>query len=369
MKKRIVMTALGAALCSAAVSAADIEIKPRGRFQLDGGVHNEDQTEFGDGFNVRRARIGVEGKLDQDWSFVIEYDFGDDGDAEAADALFRRNLGPGTVTIGHQRVPFSLNLLTSANSITFMERASPTAALTLDRKLGVRYDVTNGDLTSQSMLFGRTMGDSDGDEKDQSAGGAQRLVFHPTVNDTLYHIGGAVALQTMGDYNSLRIRERPEVRIADSIRLIDTGSLDDVDSTARYGLELAMRQGPFSAEAEYIKLDLNSDLTGDLSFDGMHLQASYFLTGESRAYKNAILGGVKPNSTAGAWELAVRYSDTNLTDRMVIGGEQQNITLGVNYYLTERIRFMGNLIFVDATLPDQTKDKPEVLAFRAQFHF
>lgn len=350
-------------------ATADLTVEPRGRLHLDGGFYDEDVSAFGDGINVRRGRLGLEGTLDDTWSFVIEYDWAEGGDASPADVKLTRKLAGGTLTLGHVRVPFSHNLLTSANNITFMERSSPVTALSIDRMVGARYDFTTGDITSQSMLHGRTMDSGAVGGADETYGAAQRLVFHPKINDMLVHVGGAVSYQNLGDFNDARFRERMEIRIDPDVRLIDTGALADVKSLLRVGLEFAVQQGPFSAEAEYITADTESNLGPDYSFNGYHVQASYVLTGESRSYKGGGFGGIKPKSDAGAYEVAARFSQTDLNDQGIVGGEQQAITLGLNYYASANVRFMSNIVLADIEGANGVDEKPKAIAFRLQYAF
>jgi len=363
--KVLVALAVGAFTGSA---LAEVEITPRGRMHLDAGMYKDDVTEIGNGFNVRRGRLGMQGNLSPDWRFVIEYDFAEGGDASAADVNIRTKLAGGNVTIGHQRVPFSLNTLTSSNSITFMERSSGSTVITPDRKLGVRFDKTFGNLTSESMLFGRTMNTEGDAGKDDSMGLAQRIIYHPKVDDVQYHFAGAFVYQDMGDYNTLRLRDRPELRIDSGVRLIDTGTLEGINSINRFGLEAAFINGAWSAEAEAMTLNTSSTVE-DVSLSGYHFQLSYVLTGESRSYKNGLFSGVKPSKESGAIEVAARYSVTDLNDGTVFGGEQKNLTLGVNYYLLNNLRFMGNIVFSYIDTPSGVTEEPIGFGVRAQYHF
>ncbi len=365
---KITITVLAASFAGSAL-AVDIEVKPRGRMHLDAGFYNEDQTEFGNGVNVRRGRMGLQGSFSPDWRFVIEYDFAEGGDANAADVNLRTKFAGGSLTIGHQRLPFSLNTMTSSNSMTFMERSSASTVITPDRKLGVRFDKTFGDdLTSESMVFGRTMNTESDAGKDDSMGLAQRLIYHPKVDNVQYHFGAAVVYQDLGDYNSLRLRDRPELRIDPSIRLIDTGTLNDIDSLTRAGLEFAAINGAWSVEAEALSVKTSS-AAADLSFSGYHFQVSYVVTGESRSYKTGLFSGIKPSSSKGAIEVAARYSVTDLNDGVVMGGEQKNLTLGVNYYISSNIRFMSNIVFSDVDTPSGLNEEPIGFGVRAQYHF
>ena len=112
-----------------------------------------------------------------------------------------------------------------------------------------------------------------------------------------------------------------------------------------------------------------------LDFEGAYIYASWFITGESRNYKaksgkftrtkplNAVYdGGI------GAWEVAARFSTLDLNDQEIKGGEEDNVTLGVNWYLNPQVRFMANYIIVDSEKED-VDDDPNIFQLRAQIDF
>lgn len=78
----------------------------------------------------------------------------------------------------------------------------------------------------------------------------------------------------------------------------------------------------------------------------------------------------------GAWELVARYSTLDLVDAGFQGGEQDVVTIGLNYYYSANIRFMVNYLAVDVTDSAATvngvvvgDDSPNILLARAQFAF
>ena len=88
------------------------------------------------------------------------------------------------------------------------------------------------------------------------------------------------------------------------------------------------------------------DTVVDVNLSTYYGQISYFITGERRAYKGSFggFGRVSPKENFGeagngAWEIAIRYSGTDLNDEHVFGGAQENVTVAVNWYLNPQARF------------------------------
>ena len=68
---------------------------------------------------------------------------------------------------------------------------------------------------------------------------------------------------------------------------------------------------------------------------------------------------------SGAWELAVRYSETDLTDGPIVGGELRGLTLGINWYPNPATRMMFN--YIRSTVQDV--GDVDAAIFRAQIDF
>jgi len=365
----------GAGMTAAAPALANPEFKLRGRMHLDAALWDEDNVPLNDSVFFRRTRIGVTGKIDDVWSGIIEYDFAENG-SSANDVMINRKLGDGTLKIGQFKVPMGLNELTSSNSILFIERATPSNLVADARRIGIGYDWFKGDLGFQAMAYGRAIGSSQNGDTPLGLGG--RFVYAPKLgDDSFFHFGVSAAYEDRRDDSTARYRDRPEARPGGGVRLIDTGNIADVDTTMKYGIELAYQTGPFSVEAEYLNVDVNRDVGAEPSFGGYYVQASYVLTGEKRGYRNGVFRGVTPGQAGrGAWELAARFSSADLIDSGFQGGEQDNFTLGLNYYASANVRFMLNYIMIDVSDSAAVangvtvgSDKPNVVLARAQFHF
>ncbi len=363
---RMVLCALLSVILLVPVSDAQ-DFSIRGRLHMDALMGINDADDFSNGFNNRRARIGVNGKLTDKWDGRIEVDFADNT-LDAKDFRLRRSFeNGGRLWLGQYKVPQGLNELTSSNEITFIERSSVNNIIPPSRRMGVAYELFSGHFGFKTMFFGRELGQRIEIVGDMPIGGAFRGVFAPEMAGGILHLGASVVYEDLMDNSTVRLSDRPEARDSKggSVRLIDTGTISDVESTLKAGGELAFIRGPFSIEAEYLLVSVNREQGDNPSFYGAHVQASYVIGG-SRRYSKGDMGGVRPSGDNGSWELAARFSHMNLNGSGFNGGEQNNITLGVNRYVARNLRFMGNIVIINV---DEIDETPVVANFRAQYHF
>ena len=121
----------------------------------------------------------------------------------------------------------------------------------------------------------------------------------------------------------------------------------------RFGAESALVYGPFSAQTEYLQVDVSGQgYNHNESMNGYYGYMTYFLTGESRNYraKTASWDRIKPNRNfdmkggLGAWELATGYDYMNLNDHDIQGGRASTAKFGINWYPNSHVRVMTNYI-------------------------
>ena len=356
----------------------DFKLKIGGRLQTDWLFSSEDDAikldvgEQEDGVEFRRARIFFSGLIYDNVEYKLQLDF-EGGDADFKDAYLGLVDFPlGKLRIGHFKEPFSLDELTSSKYITFLERALPNV-FAPGRNMGFMLHNTCPEerMTTAIGVFRDT--DDYGEDVDDGGynitGRLTALPIYENKGAQLLHLGAAYSYRNPDD--SIQYRQRPEAHLTD--RFVDTGSFasDQVDLV---GLEAAWVNGPLSLQGEYMMADADRLGGGsDVEFDGYYIQASYFLTGEHRKYKTTegAFSRIKPRENysaaggPGAWEVKARYSGLDLSDKDINGGELDNISAGLNWYLNPNTKIMWDYVHAD-------KDdigEADMLMMRVQFDF
>jgi phosphate-selective porin OprO/OprP len=389
-----------------------------GRVQADTAFYDQDSSKLGDGTQLRRARLGAQGKLFNDWEYKFEADFARDtaaGTVGVKDAYIRyTGFAPAEFTIGNFYEPFSLEMVTGERYVTFMERALPVTAFAPDRHLGVGAAYYGPNWSAAAGVFGKSVDDpAPAKEGDQQFDTAARVTYEPVIDkDRLVHFGVSGLYRNPSD-QSVRFSTKPESNVTGA-RFVDTnitpsaaspGALTAVDHLFAVGGESALVYGPFSLQGEYIAVPVTQTELAtcpspttpappaavrqcpSVTLTGWYAQASYFLTGESRNYnpKAARFDRILPNKNLGdsggwgAFELAARVSEIDLDDGdRFQKGSEQDYTLGLNWYVNPYIELMANYIWVRNNasalgnaanvLPGKSAsyDDPQIFELRAQ---
>jgi len=197
-----------------------------------------------------------------------------------------------------------------------------------------------------------------------------RVTYAPIARKRqVVHLAASVEYRDMNGGSDYRVRSRPESALGRY--LVDTGLLGDVDQTVAFGAEGAVMYGPFSVQGEYMRVALDRSSSPNPDFDGWYVLGSWVLTGESRSYSRsrAVFSGVVPKRPWGAVELAARYSTLDLIDSGVYGGSENDVTVGLNWYIRENLRLMFNHVHVDSRPAAGGSDDPDIFQFRVAVFF
>lgn len=357
--------------------------KPRGRLQLDAGTVSAPAgvTDNSTGFSseVRRAFLGVDGKIPGGFSYRAEVDLAASA-VEITDLYLTYQASKElSVTVGQTKPFWGLEELTSDLFTSLNERAAINTAFGYERRLGLSSTWAKGPWLVQAGVFTDNVADLNNDENNSwSADG--RVVFAPKIGPTQLHFGASAHRRELNDAgNTVRYRVRPFIHATD-IRFIDTGNIG-ADAETGYGLEAGLVSGRWHAtgEAHWQQVS-RPGVLADPTFFGGYAEVGLFLTDDTRGYKGGAFDRVRPSKPLGsggigALQVNVRYDYLDLNDAGIIGGTQNGYLASLVWTPTEYTRFMlnyGRLQYRDAAIVAAGNDwnyGVDTTALRAQFDF
>jgi phosphate-selective porin OprO/OprP len=305
-----------------------------------------------DGGEVRALRVGAVGTLNfpQPWVYTVfvathAFDKGFDTEEDDDWSIYDLRLdiptfAGTTFSIGKQKEPISLERLMSLTYLPMLERSAVEDAMLPSRNIGALLSGTGLDqrLTWAGGVFNNWLetGDSLNDNATQYIGRVTWLPWTSQDESNLLHLG--LALRYTDAKEGLHYSAEPEFN--QSPKFADTGFFN-ADSGLTYNLEASWRKGPFWLLGEYMLNDIDAPELGSPDFKGYYVTGSWALTGEMRGYnrKSGTFNRLPVAKSVhqggwGAWEVATRWSDIDLTDRLVDGGEMQILSLGMNWWLS-----------------------------------
>ncbi len=357
-------------------SDGKFKFKVRGRLQTDYSAIDQDEAITGrpdvNAAEIRRARLGVEGVVFYNVKYLVEADFADDKVA-LKDAYVEYNgLAEGlSLRAGNFKTPNSLDQMTSGNYLTFMERAAFQEAWTLERQIGAGVIYAQDHYTLSAGIFG-PLPANDSVWLNDVKTGAARITLAPINREVngvhqVVHLGaswrerqGAEDLRSNpipanDQFFNYRARGA-DLHLAD--RFVSTPQIFDQDTF--WGVEGAAIWGPWHVVGEYTQLEgevAPGFIGSDPTYNGWYVEAGWFVTGETRPYKDGVFGRVKVKNPVlgggkgggwGAWQIAGRYDVLDLTDEATaiptctLCGEQKTWLIGVNWWLNDYTRFQFN---------------------------
>jgi len=424
-----------AALCASMPAFAQVQAKVTGRVQFDVRDHrsnasvvdDRDSAAYADNFEIRRARIGVSGTINNDISYEVV------GNAVGSSTNFVdtafANYGfikAAQFRAGRFKQPFSLEELTSSNSIDFMERSYGNQVVP-GKRLGM---MLHGE-PLKGLSYGLSVFQPDFTQKDNSQdfnsnravrvaanfaeiGKIDNTVLHfgagkTTGSDKVAHTsssgGGTsttaavlnLAAENRGTKSVYRVRlDGPALTTGGYSAPAQT--FTNIEKSLQ-GLELAVARGPFKFQMETFDTDLTaSNAVGDaavLGYKADYVELMYNITGESwsKAYKGGAFSGISPDSVfmkdyggvvgngIGAWQVGFRQSTykvaetlTGVTSTGSKGGKTD--TFALNWILNNNARAMLNYSetkFDTSFTPIDTSgnkiDKERTISLRTQVNF
>jgi phosphate-selective porin OprO/OprP len=393
------------------LKGAGFSFKPSGQIQYDAGYVSNPGDRINTpnlGFNnrARRLVVGAAGDLPGDFKYSFQFNFAQGAvDYEDIVLSYEPKDKPFTLTVGYFYPYNTLENLTSSRFTSFVERAQMTDAFNEGRRLGVGFGYTAGDLRFNIGGFG---GGINGGATTSATTVVTSVVRNPvtgaittttasvpssiaaaTYDNTDYEVaarllyapqafGGQLHLAVNGQYRHFKTnafgsqyRARPFSQTTDQ-RFVGTANIAG-KSDYILGAEALGIFGPVhvAGEAQYVKVQgaqandtvdpgqafTGTRLASDPDFFSAYGEVGYWLTGETRGYKNGkidrtkILNGFNKGGWGG-FQLVGRVdyldlrdrvgganSGTQVIDGVLNGGTQTGYLAALNWWPIDYVRF------------------------------
>ena len=349
----------------------DFKLKFGGRIMYDYACWNTNfngPDESFSGSEFRRVRLFNSGQVYKNVKYKIQFDFAGE-EVSFKDVYMEITKVPfvGNMKVGHFKEPFRLEALTSSKYITFMERGFPIEFYP-ERNVGLMLynSFMNNKLSVQAGIFQNGVSE---DAQNDNRNITSRITFLPINNkNQLLHLGIGFSNRKNAEKN-YSVSARPENHLGNKLL---SASIIDVEHTNLIGTEMAWVMGPLSIQGEYVISSVKTNET--INLKSYYGQISYFLTGETKKYKNSLAGfdRISPSKNMGdgdglgALELAVRYSSMDLSEAN--RGTLNDITLGLNWHLNPCTRIMFNYVMGNADVNSE-ETYENTLQMRMQIDF
>ncbi|NOG60529.1 MAG: porin [Proteobacteria bacterium] len=377
----------------------DWEFQPIGRIFWDYIANDNDGGAIGtygdSGFELRRARLGMQGKY-KPISWKAEMDFADQTGLSWKDVWVAYNgkmdHGKWWVKLGQAHTAFGHATISSSKYMPLVRRPLFADGPQHSRRVGISA------YTEGKRWFAHTSYQLPGLNDDNVAGATEdrttlafRLGGTPFKKDKkhLLHIGGSFMHEELnGDrFNNIDNNLVSHLGDGDQLEWDNAeGTVVEVDQVDAFGAEAIGVWGPLHGVFEYVAWDVQTKSAGSYDLDAFAFDVGYFFTGESMKYKTkGQFSGITPKKSVtkggwGAWQLAARYEQMDLRDGNRDGGEAEVFTVGLNWHPTSNTRVMadyattldikcGGVAGASTTCDGATGTEPSAFTLRAMMYY
>jgi len=368
-------------------------ISLNGRIHADYRSFDIDSTNANtaDTFDIRRAYLGVSGKLYNDWTFEATSDIAA-STLEYAYVNYKANDSL-QFRIGAFKMPFSFEELTSSRFIDFQERSLVNAFVPAkDQGLMI-----HGEPVKNTFAYAVAAMNGSGKNTDEANAVAddKEIIVRAAVNfapmanlpDAILHLGAGYTAGTLPGNTALTGGIRTEGRGITFLTVNAPGAATDETDRERTGLEGVVAWGPLKLQAEWVKSAFENATAGyDRKIDAHYAALTWLITGEKYAdfYTLGGLRAIVPNKPfrkgaegMGAWELGVRVSTLDagdLTAGQFTGTNKADaITVGLKWVPITPVRIYLNYTQTDFDTPiavtGGTADKEKAITLRTAVFF
>lgn len=334
--------------------------------RIHGDYRSYDVTSSGattaDTFDVRRAYLGISGRIAQDFTFEVTADVAQTAAPQLDVAFVNWEIAPSLqFRMGQFKMPMSLEELTSSRFIDFQERSLVNNQVPAKER-GLMFHGS----PYTGVFYGLALSNGAGKNNNETLAaidgkdvvGRIGLNAAEIIGNKNMVIHGALAMSDGEQVGGTNISLRTEARgLTFFTQAFTTNS---VVERRRTNLEGSFAYGPFKLQGEKMTVEyngVNSSTAINADLDLYYLEALWMITGESYAesYRNGVYGAIKPlkpfraaEGNMGAWELGLRMSSADAsefpTPSSGLTREADALTVGLKWIPVTNVRFYLNYV-------------------------
>ncbi len=325
-----------------------VKLKFSSRGLLDITASNYGKDSYQAYFRIEDFRAGFKAKYKR---CTLKADIGyGSGKFKIKDLMFIYHFKNNNIVLGNAYEPFSLDMIISTMDLRFNQSAGSVLAFTNSRRLGITYHHFNDYWYLATGLYTNNDVNSIGKNQKNSFISTSRINWRKHISkDELFHAGIAYSITTK------------EVNTKEPV----TGSLVNPGITAMFDdnlqealipnmeekmkgcFELLYMAPKWLIQSEYFIGHINRTNAKSYHPHGGYVQGSYLVKGRGFVYEDDydIPGHSQSDSSI---ELVLRFNYSNLNDSksQVFGGEEKDLSLGINYYINKYFGIKANGSYV-----------------------
>lgn len=355
-----------------------IKVNFRSRVLFDVAISDYDNGDLKSYFRVEDFRVGFKATYEQ---LELKVDMGLGGGKVAIKDFFVNYIFKNSsISVGNAYEPFSIDMLISSYDMRFNQSASTVLAMTNSRRMGITYHL------HKPLIYFALGVYSDNDinklninELKQTYATTTRFVYRPMRDiNRLIHIGCALSLRTPDseekNSNSYRTTSISSCGVTSLLgENILSANITDSKLQIKSLFEFLAYYRKFLFQTEYIRSDVvRHNNYSTYSAKGAYIQLCYLIKGNTYGYDDAYAIPTRPLDS-GSLELALRLNHTDLNNKKsaINGGSENDISLGLNYYVNRYIsvKVNGSYTFVGENCNPYFKKDFLLIQGRLQYIF
>lgn len=351
--KRILILIMVASGVNTLLPAQDsLKVRFRSRGLLDAAVSGYGKDDTQGYYRLEDFRIGFKATY-KDYELKTDIGLGG-GKVAVKDLLINVHFNNSIISVGNGYEPFSMDMLTSTSDMRFNQSAAAVLAYTNSRRLGITYYSNSKNWLLATGLYTDNDINSLGGNQNNSFISTSRIIWrkHSHKAKTLLHIGCAVSFKTK-EVNT----DAPPTKTISSegvtsmlpCPMLET-DITNMGSEIKGVAEMLYMSEKIMIQGEYFRNRFNRT-GGNRAYSphGGYIQCGLLLKGKGFDY-DEIYGIPGRPSSDKAVELVARFNYTDMNDMAsdILGGEEKDVSVGLNLYLNKYIgiKINGSYVWV-----------------------